>query len=713
MVARTKGDIEGRAFQSIQDLQTRQWRGVGKDSPVNNLLESVGETVPNKVKQEAVLFTGLADRAVVTAFFAQNAIETKQKKILLDCRNCKDLENSAELLKSQVLGIMTQKRPFLPNEIIIVARSADEDGLKALMLDMVDELNILAGAKKYSLEIGLTSVAKKGGLTSSTMVNFHCKLVATDNEKAFSTMTVAELETAINTDKRADMSHQFFDLTGALENYTNNPGDKDAKNGLIIAINEYMLANLKDTQKTEVARQLLQQVINAEKQRRELNAVNSIRLNPGHALGFGSKGLISSMILPNGMEAAIKWDSPQTKIGPWSDAGIEMSNPEQSKRGVATFLVNQRLATNCIPDTVFVEQTDLEGRSQIGQAIQVVRGTPGQKFVRVRQLGEGEYEENAKTDDLVEVVRDGINGPILAVFEHVPRMVPVNYADPIIQKGLSTLQFLDNIIGAADRHPGNMMFEMDGANNIIRVVGIDNDDNFGKSWIPTNGFQNSSKTPGFPPLIDLDTAIGILSISEDSFARELSLLPTSDAVVAIDRFRNAQAVVRAMVQENKVATVPGWVSSTKLSRLKTLSGAKRPIMPKVWGTQEVTDLHVVKNSYLGGILKEIEIEGPYLGNFLPPPIVAPVNQLPVPPQLLPLRPLPPTPDDSFEDDDQILLQQLPDDPSDDDLPLLPQTPDDPTQDDDEEQVAVVHAPVVFQRPNRPLPIPPQKGPDEF
>jgi hypothetical protein len=197
----------------------------------------------------------------------------------------------------------------------------------------------------------------------------------------------------------------------------------------------------------------------------------------------------------------------------------------------------------------------------------------------------------------------------------------VDYNNPRLQKGLSNLQLLDNIIGAADRHPGNFMYQTNQNNEIIGVQGIDNDDAFGPIWNPEVKIEDQaltkafkfSKTPGVPPVIDVDAAISVLQKSEEDLKKALNLLPSDDVQAAVARLKTVQDAVIDRIAAGQLASENGELTQKQVDGL--IKGLESRWLPKdktnilietlklplktqrenrrvlTWGTKVVTDMH--------------------------------------------------------------------------------------------------------------------------
>lgn len=379
----------------------------------------------------------------------------------------------------------------------------------------------------------------------------------------------------------------------------------------------------------------------------KLNPLRNDTARDGSLLGVGAQGKVRSKIytttnrlgFPQNFEAGTKFDN-NVASDPASGIGIPADNPEEAERAVATYETSRLIGLNVIPPTTFMygknPKTD---EKEIGQAMQRVVGTDGQikatvnqamdenDFVRKRvleikalveqgppqqqleqsvadfNLAKQQYKqhETEREQHIEKYDTEKVPGQ---VFERKELVVDIDYRNSIVQKELADLQLLDNIIGHADRHPGNYIFMKDDSNNIIGVRGIDNDDTMGSDWHPSNDPSNIgvSKTPGIPPVVDLDTAIKILQVTPEDLGRTLAgTLSDVDRTAAQQRLADVQNAIKEKVRNGEIATLTSPVSGDDLTTLARLSGVNkndigRPV--PTWNN-DIFNTHTEDNSYLG------------------------------------------------------------------------------------------------------------------
>lgn len=414
--------------------------------------------------------------------------------------------------------------------------------------------------------------------------------------------------------KLADNSDTPADLIQAL----------NAHRALLNAAQAYLAVHTtKEGGKKNAAERLIAQ-LNDAGPLRKFNPTDVATTTDGRLLGHGSKGEIRSRVFPDGFEAAVKPDSTET-TEPAIDAGIVHNNPQESRRAVAAYAVDQLLGLGAIPETRFVTKTEADGTVKLGQAIRVVRGTPGQKFVRTGELSQAEVRvkidsNEVTSNDKFEAVQDAAAETGMRIYRREPRVVRVDYSNANLQKGLSNLQLLDNIIGAADRHPGNFMYETNENGDIISVQGIDNDDAHGKKWNPDFYFHRGrgplqfvkySKTPGIPPVVDVETAIKILQRNDGELRARLNLLPPQDAEQEIARFNSVKTALINRIREGRLASDNGNITPQQIASLRAAGVPQNVPIPNValrWGTPPVTDLHRVQDEE-----EDVILNSPYDG----------------------------------------------------------------------------------------------------
>jgi len=295
-------------------------------------------------------------------------------------------------------------------------------------------------------------------------------------------------------------------------------------------------------------------------------------------------------------------------------AGIPQLNPQQSVRAVAASKMSEQLNLSIIPKTEFFVGTDDNGRPKLGQAMDVVNGAIGQRSVGFKNqeiIGQTDIKNYQDLENIVnnpgkytqfefQNARDTLYQTAVKVkdrwykFDIFP--VDINYDNPVVQKGLSDLQVFDYIIGHADRNPGNWIYEKQG-DTIIGVKGIDNDDTFGEKWSPER-----SKTPGIPPIVDISTALSILSADFNKVIKPLLAgLSPNEITRAAERFAQAQQEVVQRVMAGKIASKGDDAAGdqAKLQQLGILTNM--PAQPGIlrWGDQGIAGDHTQQNSYLG------------------------------------------------------------------------------------------------------------------
>jgi hypothetical protein len=404
-------------------------------------------------------------------------------------------------------------------------------------------------------------------------------------------------------------------------------------------------------------------------------------------------------------------------------AGIPELNPQQSVRAKAAFKISQHLGLGVIPQTEFFVGTDENGRPILGQAMDVVNGPVGQRTAGIKNKAASDQKQIqdyaniannlGKLDYLT--LSDDQQYDLKRAQEYLSRYVkvkgqwysaqnfPVNidYGDPVVQKGLSDLQVLDYIIGHMDRNAGNWIYEKDTNGRIIGVKGIDNDDTFGKDWLPLNpaaitSIERGSKTPVIPPIVDISTALSILNADFDwDIYPFLAGLSDEEITKAAKRFDMVQGGVLGRVLDGNIASMTGKLTDEDQSKLELVQqkvlSIPAELKLKTWGKLGDPDPHTEQNSYLGlQLAQKTELAKQYQVGVVPESgDVGLVQPQPVQPQ--PVQPQP----------DQQQLQLPAQFPS---LPVVPNQPAQPVAQQQAQQPAQQQAQQPGQFP--PLPVVP-------
>jgi hypothetical protein len=337
-------------------------------------------------------------------------------------------------------------------------------------------------------------------------------------------------------------------------------------------------------------------------------------------IGAGIQGAVFKyqLVPPGGgnpSEMILKYDSSGLNENA-KGAGIPDLNPQQSVRAVAAYKMSQQLNLGLIPRTeVFVGTDDDDGHPKLGQAMEFVKGTIGQRTVRktneyVDQGDMQKAEAIVKNPDMpapfpFAVAKSMLDTKVKVkdtwyAFELFP--TNIDYGNPIVQKGLSDVQVFDYIIGHSDRNAGNWIYEKDDTDSITRVKGIDNDDTFGEDWsqerAPVGGAIR-----GIPPIVDISTALSILNANFEAIRPLLAGLSDGEINQVSERLDEVKRQVGQRVMAGQIASM-GNVDQATLDELHnkvTFIGPRPQPMPGIlrWGDQGIAGYHTGRNSYLG------------------------------------------------------------------------------------------------------------------
>ena len=155
--------------------------------------------------------------------------------------------------------------------------------------------------------------------------------------------------------------------------------------------------------------------------------------------------------------------------------------------------------------------------------------------------------------------------------------------------------------------------------------------------------EKGSKTPGIPPIVDISTALSILTKNFDTEIQPLlEGLSQDEKNAAKVRFGQVQQDIAQSVKDGNIASM-GDDAAGDLGKLNLLR-QKVPGMPaqlqlKTWGNLGIPDPHTKDNSYLGFQKAQINVEGVVGddGFFRPPaqpPVQAPGQPVAQPPAQL-------------------------------------------------------------------------------
>ena len=225
--------------------------------------------------------------------------------------------------------------------------------------------------------------------------------------------------------------------------------------------------------------------------------------------------------------------------------GIPRSDPQIAMRNIATLSYANKLDFGVIPDT----------------------------HVAALETGPGAQIEGPKLGLVMELAR-GMEA----------RKAPIEWLDRRdVCAEITKLQFLDHLTGQGDRHPGNYFIDIIKPNDEAKVMGIDNDQCFGRRLTDPNGIQfiNNRTNYGFrgtslPPVADVEMAIKINSLTQSDIRVMLGdKLSEAEVQAAVARL---EGVKRHIVQ---------------------LEAQGRVIDPKDWNHPSVRQLLTAGNSYIG------------------------------------------------------------------------------------------------------------------
>lgn len=410
-------------------------------------------------------------------------------------------------------------------------------------------------------------------------------------------------------DKLINAAQDYIDNSGTVPLIRGRQRAKDSKVAVVASLQQ---------QVRDAKQELFKGELDAIRQRRilELNPLRENQIIPGtsEVLGRGAHGDVSavSIKLEDGSVSrfAVKADNKAWE-GASAASGIPRENPQQSDRAVAVSRINDAFHLDSVPRTEYIQLSDDNGRPRQGQAMGKVEGFVGHKKVPDGNPISADLARRTDPNFVIEV-----NGQW---FNAVYRVANVDETMGIVQKGMSDLQLLDVIIGHVDRNPGNFVFETDHNDPglIIGVKGIDNDDTLAHGWEEQTftNFLPPSKTPGVPPVIDVETAVKILESGSQHIDRIMANFTQAERDAVKDRLSMVQREIRSRVANNGLASNKGRAQlAADLNKLATLAEIPDPnnIQFRPWGAATSGD-HTNQNSYLGQFTQNKVNNGTYPG----------------------------------------------------------------------------------------------------
>jgi len=223
--------------------------------------------------------------------------------------------------------------------------------------------------------------------------------------------------------------------------------------------------------------------------------------------------------------------------------GIPEDDPQTAMRNIATLSYAKKLGLDVIVDTrLALIDTDTG------------RGVPELGLIMERSLGEPAY----RITDVSVLTR------------------------PDVCAEVTKLQLLDHLTGQGDRHAGNYFIHIP-PNGRAKVMGIDNDQCFGKNMTDPAGIQRVDGDPerwgfrgtGLPPVVDTEMEHKINKLTE----------------------RNIRFMLGNKLSEEEIEAAISRHKGLKI-HIAQLRSAGRVIEPEQWGRADVQLRLSAKNSYV-------------------------------------------------------------------------------------------------------------------
>ena len=216
-----------------------------------------------------------------------------------------------------------------------------------------------------------------------------------------------------------------------------------------------------------------------------------------------------------------------------------------SRRNVATTRIADLLGIgDVIARSRTAKITDSAGNSMVGNLMEGAKGVVGSEALAMRVDRKAiAYAQRTGNYDVTKHNFD----------EYGSEM---DFDQPVMQKGMTSLQVLDALCGQQDRHRENYLVELDEEGNAIGLKGIDNDFSFGRSDLDqaskgANRDLNSKLRDVVQqgqivlPHMDKQLALNILALNDSTVKYALADLITQEEIDwFLRRLHDMQAALR-------------------------------------------------------------------------------------------------------------------------------------------------------------------------
>jgi len=267
-------------------------------------------------------------------------------------------------------------------------------------------------------------------------------------------------------------------------------------------------------------------------------------------------------------------------------AGIDPMQPNWGVRSVATSRLNDHLGLGVIPVTKLVTRD-----GEIGSVMGLAPGTSPMVTGTVRlQVEPATAARLAASPDLLRefAMSKGFSGASVDTEKHVIKLenvlmqpsskdldergdplrkptdmdgfVAFNYADPVLRRDLTKLQWLDCLTGQVDRHGHNYFVETDPAGTtVLGVKGIDNDMAFG-AQVGADRLAGADHRQPMPKVVDRETFDAFHRLTDSDIDHMCAGLTPAEIRATKDRLTaiKAQMAEISKAPVGVIASLEGW-----------------------------------------------------------------------------------------------------------------------------------------------------------
>jgi hypothetical protein len=267
--------------------------------------------------------------------------------------------------------------------------------------------------------------------------------------------------------------------------------------------------------------------------------------------------------------------------------GVDEARPKWGVRSVATSRMDQHLGLQVTPPTHFVLKDGqlgsamgmAPGRSPLFMGSTKVEVSPEtaarlradpkllEGYAQAQGFSKAELDGNTvklTTEREQPVVRwvdgrpemvEAPDGSPLKEVQDQQGMVKMDFADPVLRRDLTKLQWLDALTGQVDRHGHNYFVEHGPDGRTTGVKGIDNDMSFGAKLRGSTAGEGQAL--GLPKVIDRATYDRIMAMTEHDVADACAGLSPDEIGAAMARLTTVQNALKDFIDPRKTGAGGG------------------------------------------------------------------------------------------------------------------------------------------------------------